>query len=543
MSPSTKPLFFLVNSSLLLTTSLVHGTHLPDSDLILSYCPIALYPRLCATTLSAAKPENLATIKDVIEFTITKTKKTIQDNFHTINDLTTTTTNLTKREKNVLHDCLQLAAGTQEALDKVIGNLREYPAKKSLRKYADDLKTLMSTTITNKETCLDGFSRDADSKRLRDSIAGGQEHGGKMCSNALAMIVNMTETDMDMANEAELGIQEVTMWPEWLSAVDRKLMESEEVMPDATVAADGSGDYTTVGAAVAAAPSKSKSRYVIKIAAGVYRENVEIPRSKTNIMFIGDGRSTTIITGYRSSVGGSTTFDSATVAALGDGFLARDITIQNTAGPSGEHAVALCVGSDLSAFYKCNLLAYQDTLYAHSNRQFFVDCKIVGTVDYIFGNSAVVFQYCDIQIRRPNPNQENFITAQGRTDPNQNTGSVFQKCTITATSDLQPVQASFPTYLGRPWKEYSRVVVMQSSISDVIDPAGWAPWDGDFALDTLYYREYENTGPGADTSKRVTWKGWGVITDPKEAEYFTPGSFIAGGWWLGSTGFPFSLGL
>lgn len=84
---------------------------------------------------------------------------------------------------------------------------------------------------------------------------------------------------------------------------------------------------------------------------------------------------------------------------------------------------------------------------------------------------------------------------------------------------------------------------MQSSISDVIDPAGWYPWDGDFALDTLYYREYQNTGPGADTSNRVTWKGWGVITDVAEAESFTAGSFIAGGSWLPSTGFPYSLGL
>ncbi|KAI3512455.1 hypothetical protein L1887_19771 [Cichorium endivia] len=536
MSNYGKILLFLV--SFLPLTSRIHGTHIPDSNLIKSSCSATLYPDICHSTLSNNK--NLATKKDVIELTINKTKETIQANFNTINKLTITA-KLTERGKIALHDCLQLVDGTLQALDKVVDDLRAYPTEKSLRRHADDLKTLMSTTITNKETCLDGFSHDTASKRLRDSVVGGQEHGGKMCSNALAMIVNMTDTDM--LNEAKLNIQEVTMWPEWLSAGDRELLQSEEVTPDVTVAVDGSGDYTTVAAAVAAAPSKSKTRYVIKIAAGVYRENVEIPSSKTNIMFIGDGRSTTIITGNRSVAGGASTFNSSTVAAVGDGFLARDITFQNSAGPSGNQAVALRVGSDLSAFYRCAMLAYQDTLYVHSNRQFFVGCMVVGTVDFIFGNAAVVLQDCDIQARRPNPKQKNMVTAQGRTDPNQNTGIVIQKCTITANADLQPVQASFPTYLGRPWKLYSRTVVMQSSISDVINPAGWYPWDGDFALDTLYYREYQNTGPGADTSNRVTWPGWGVITNVTEAESFTAGNFISGGSWLGSTGFPFSLGL
>ena len=84
---------------------------------------------------------------------------------------------------------------------------------------------------------------------------------------------------------------------------------------------------------------------------------------------------------------------------------------------------------------------------------------------------------------------------------------------------------------------------MQSSISDMINPAGWYPWDGNFALDTLFYGEYANTGAGASTSGRVTWRGFRVITSATEAQSFTPGRFISGGSWLGSTGFPYSLGL
>ncbi|MFS7981140.1 putative pectinesterase [Helianthus anomalus] len=369
-----------------------------------------------------------------------------------------------------------------------------------------------------------------------------------MCSNSLALIKNMTDTDMVdqhsvngrklVEDENEDGVK----WPEWLSVGDRRLLQSGTETANVVVAADGSGDFTTVSAAVAAAPSSS-SRYVIRIAAGVYRENVNIPASKRNLMFLGSGRTSTIITGSRSVAGGSTTFNSATVAAVGAGFLARDITFQNTAGPSGHQAVAIRVGSDLSAFYQCDMLGYQDTLYVHSNRQFYINCFISGTVDFIFGNAAAVFQDCDIHARRPNPNQRNMVTAQGRSDPNQNTGIVIQKSRIGATSDLRAVQGSFPTYLGRPWREYSRTVVMQSTISNVIDPAGWFPWSGNFALDTLYYGEYQNTGAGASTANRVTWRGYRVITSATEAQGFTAGNFIGGGNWLRATGFPFSLGL
>lgn len=228
---------------------------------------------------------------------------------------------------------------------------------------------------------------------------------------------------------------------------------------------------------------------------------------------------------------------------VGDGFLARDITFQNTAGPSKHQAVALRVGSDFSAFYRCDMLAYQDTLYVHSLRQFYVSCIIAGTVDFIFGNAAAVFQNCDIHARRPNPGQRNMVTAQGRDDPNQNTGIVIQKCRIGATSDLLAVKGNFETYLGRPWKRYSRTIIMQSDISDVIHPAGWYEWDGNFALDTLLYAEYQNTGTGANTLNRVKWRTYKVITDAAEVQTYTAGNFITGNSWLPSTGFPFSLGL
>ncbi|KAL4584485.1 hypothetical protein LXL04_009087 [Taraxacum kok-saghyz] len=516
--------------------------------IVKSSCSATLYPELCfsAITNHPHKAKKVKSQKDVIELAVNIITTAVEHNYFHIKKLATRK-GRTHRQISALHDCLEMVSETLDELHDVIKDLEEYQTKRSIRQHADDLKTLMSSTITNQETCIDGFSNDAADKYLRKSLKKSEDWVEKMCSNALAMICNMTSTDL--ANERKINgrnlkeEQSNIVWPEWLSTKDRRLLQSGTVTPDVVVAADGSGDYETVAAAVEAAPSKSKTRYVIRIKSGVYRENVEVPKNKKNIMFMGDGRNDTIITGSLSVKGGTTTFKSATVAIVGDGFLARGVTFENTAGASNHQAVALRVGSDFSAFYQCDILGHQDTLYVHRNRQFYINCLIAGTIDFIFGNAAAVFQDCDIHARLPGPGQKNMLTAQSRTDPNQNTGIVIQKCRIGATSDLLPVQGSFPTYLGRPWKEYARTVVMQSIVSDVIHSAGWHEWNGDFGLDTLYYGEYENTGAGAGTSGRVKWKGFRVITSSSEAQEFIPENFIAGHSWLSSTSFPYSLGL
>lgn len=229
-------------------------------------------------------------------------------------------------------------------------------------------------------------------------------------------------------------------------------------------------------------------------------------------------------------------------AVVGDNFIARDITIRNTAGPNNHQAVALRSGSDLSVFYRCSFEGYQDTLYVHSQRQFYRECDIYGTVDFIFGNAAVVLQNCNIFARKP-PNRTNTLTAQGRTDPNQSTGIIIHNCRVTAASDLKPVQSSVKTFLGRPWKQYSRTVYIKTFLDSLINPAGWMEWSGDFALNTLYYAEYMNTGPGSSTANRVKWRGYHVLTSPSQVSQFTVGNFIAGNSWLPATNVPFTSGL
>lgn len=285
---------------------------------------------------------------------------------------------------------------------------------------------------------------------------------------------------------------------------------------DVTVCKGGKCNYETVQAAVDAAPENlaAEKKFVIGIKEGVYEEIVRVGLEKRNLVFLGDGMGKTVITGSLN-VGqpGVSTYNTATLAVLGDGFMASGLTIQNTAGPDAHQAVAFRSDSDFSVFENCEFIGNQDTLYAHSLRQFYKSCRISGNVDFIFGNSASVFQDCLILVRprqlKPEKGETNAVTAHGRTDPAQSTGFVFQNCVVNGTNDYMALYYQNPkvhkNFLGRPWKEYSRTVFIQCTLEILITPQGWMPWSGDFALKTLYYGEFGNLGPGSNVSGRVSW--------------------------------------
>ncbi|CAM8963056.1 unnamed protein product [Rhodiola kirilowii] len=312
------------------------------------------------------------------------------------------------------------------------------------------------------------------------------------------------------------------------------LLGSPVAFSQRLVSLDGSGNYTSISQAILDAPDHSNRRYLIHVKKGVYKENIDLKKKKTNIMLLGDGVGATVVTGNRNFLQGYTTFRTATVAVSGKGFIARDMAFRNTAGPQNHQAVALRVDSDQSVFYRCSMEGYQDTLYAHSLRQFYRECNIYGTIDFIMGNGAAVLQNCKIFTRVPLPLQKVTITAQGRKSPHQSTGFSIQDSYIYATH---------PTYLGRPWKLFSRTVIMNTYMSSQVQPRGWLEWYGDFALNTLYYGEYKNYGPGSAVSQRVKWPGYHVIRDASIASFFTVRRFIDGMSWLPSTGIHFSAGL
>ncbi|GAV56837.1 Pectinesterase domain-containing protein/PMEI domain-containing protein [Cephalotus follicularis] len=308
---------------------------------------------------------------------------------------------------------------------------------------------------------------------------------------------------------------------------------------DVTVCAAGC-TYQTVQDAVNASPANNDGtrRFVIYIKEGVYEETVRVPFEKKNVVFLGDGMGKTVITGSLN-VGllGVTTYNSATVGVLGDGFMASGLTIQNTAGPGANQAVAFRSDSDLSIIENCEFLGNQDTLYVHSLRQFYKSCRIQGNVDFIFGNSATIFRDCQILVAprqvKPEKGENNAITAHGRTDPAQSTGFVFQNCLINGTEEYMKLYRSKPqvhnNFLGRPWKEYSRTVFTNCNLEALINPDGWMPWSGDFALKTLYYGEFQNSGPGSDVSKRVSWSSQ---IPAEHVDTYSVQNFIQGDQWI-----------
>ncbi|XP_024992526.1 pectinesterase 2-like [Cynara cardunculus var. scolymus] len=502
--------------------SLSPGVYGYTKSEITSWCNQTPHPEPCEQFLSPNS--NYGPIKQKPDFVKALLKVTLERAKHAgSHTLTLGPKCRNEREKAAWSDCLELYENTIDRISKTVD-----PTKCS----QVDMQTWLSSALTNIETCRAGFEELGVSDYIWPLM---NNNVSSLISNTLAMN-KAQNSSYSVPKDKKSG------FPAWVKPGDRKLLQSSSPQANIVVAQDGSGNYKTIGAAIAAAAKRSGSgRYVIRVKAGVYKENIEIGSKLKNIMLLGDGIGKTIITGSKSVGGGTTTFKSATLAVVGDGFIGRGITVRNTAGPQNHQAVAVRSGSDLSVFYQCSFEGYQDTLYVHSDRQFYRECDVYGTVDFIFGNAAVVFQNCNIYARKP-PNKTNTLTAQGRTDPNQNTGISIHNCRVTAASDLKGV-TGVKTYLGRPWKQYSRTVFLKTSLDSLIDPAGWMPWSGNFALSTLYYGEYMNTGGGSSTAKRVNWKGYHVITSSIEAAKFTVGNFISGGSWLPATNVPFTSGL
>eukprot|EP01018_Ginkgo_biloba_P023488 Gb_21388 [translate_table: standard] len=533
-------------------------------------CSQTLYPELCVSTLVSYPGAMEAKTKDLAHITVNVTMNRVQKTYgfalNMINQA------MEYKERMAFEDCLELLEDTMEQINVSLANIGRL-SEKSLKWQLGNVQTWLSAALTNQDTCLDGFHR-LKGGTIKDQMEGRSQNLSELVSNSLAMFklisgakdnsdAKKSDTnefkvppvhnrrlfsdpgnDFDREFYSHYGFKD-NDFPTWFSAGDRRLLQmpNPALQADVIVAKDGTGKYKTITEAVEAAPEKSSKRYVIYVKAGLYSENIKVSKKMTNLMFIGDGKGKTVVAAGRNVRHGFTTFRSTTFATSGKGFIARDMTFENTAGPANHQAVALRVGADFSVVYRCSFIGYQDTLYVHSLRQFYRECDIYGTVDFIFGNAAVVLQNCNIFARRPMPTQKNTITAQNRKDPNQNTGISIHNCKVGAAADLVPVKSSFPTYLGRPWKMYSRTVYMQTFLDDLIHPRGWLEWSGDFALKTLYYGEYMNYGPGSKLGGRVKWLGYRIITTEDEANKFTVSQFISGSTWLPSTGIAFVAGL
>ena len=279
------------------------------------------------------------------------------------------------------------------------------------------------------------------------------------------------------------------------------------------VSPDGHGDYMTVQEAIDACPDYSHSEITdILVRKGIYQEEVNIPHSKFRLHIVGEDAENTVITygkyaeqlwpGRDFKVG---TSGSATLYIHASYITFENLTFENTAGEGKQigQAVAVFTDGDFLFFKGCRFLANQDTLYTYGRygknggikRNYFLDCYIEGTTDFIFGPSIAYFEGCHIHSKK-----NSYVTAASTLE-GQKYGYVFRNCRLTADPGIDKC------YLGRPWGAYARTVFIDCELGPHIVAEGWHDWEKPGKPDTKknsYYAEYGSTGPGA-RGPRVKW--------------------------------------
>jgi polygalacturonase len=276
------------------------------------------------------------------------------------------------------------------------------------------------------------------------------------------------------------------------------------------VAADGTGDFYSIQKALNAAPADGAT---LLIAPGTYRETISVTKLNIELRGSDQDASRTMIVFDKSAGTSGGTLHSATAEIRGDNFRAENLTIANDWNathmqvPVGSQALAILITADKAIFDNVRFLGNQDTLYAGSRncapdgqpcaptRQYFTRCYIEGNVDFIFGDSKAVFDHCEIH---STPHEEGFITAQAKHYPAEDSGFVFNRCTLTAAPGITNV------WLGRPWRPDAEVIFLNTEMGTHIAPAGWREWHpGEtHSIDTTYYAEYNSTGPGSHVGER-----------------------------------------
>lgn len=268
------------------------------------------------------------------------------------------------------------------------------------------------------------------------------------------------------------------------------------------VAQDGTGDFLTVQEAINAVPDFRKGgATLILIKRGVYKEKLLVPKSKDGVHLIGEDGVVLTYDDYAKKLNifgeEKGTSGSSSVYIFASNFVAENITFENSSGPVGQ-AVACHVSGDRVVFRRCRFLGFQDTLYTYGagTREYFEDCYIEGTVDFIFGSATSVFNRCELHTKLSG----GYLTAPS-TPEGQAYGYVFHNCHLTCADGVQEASV----YLSRPWRPFAQCVFINCLMGHHIKPEGWNNWGKESNEKTAIYAEYQSTGEGAAPTLRVAW--------------------------------------
>ncbi|XP_060181417.1 probable pectinesterase 29 isoform X1 [Lycium barbarum] len=298
------------------------------------------------------------------------------------------------------------------------------------------------------------------------------------------------------------------------------------------VGQSGHAQFKKIQAAINSIPSNNSHWICIFIRPGLYKEQVQIPGDKPFIYLKGaDVRTTIVMWDAHDSL-----ITSATFSSFADNIVVENINFTNSYnypfkknGNPMKPALATIVSGDKTAFYGCAFSGLQDTLLDDSGKHYFKLCTIEGAMDFIFGTGQSIYEECTILVNAGSvaPDYGGYITAQGRSDPNDANGFVFKNCKVIGTGKA---------FLGRAWRSNARVLFYKTSLSDIIVPQGWDAWNFEGHEDQLTFSEEDCDGSGADTSKRVKWE---KKLSKKIVESLTDLSFIDTDNWI--NGQPFIL--